>query len=67
MTDLGLWIIIGAFVAWELDSYFTGNHKTHTLSNRIRHFELEHPWSRWLVAALCLLLALHLVFNIPHR
>ena len=65
--DLGLWIIIGAFLAWEFVCYFTHNQINHTLSWNLWHWAREHPWLRILYALAILLLFIHIVFGLPRR
>lgn len=37
--DPALWLILGAFAAYELAAHFTGNTDARTLSNRVLAFE----------------------------
>lgn len=67
MKDLGLWLIIGAFVVWELVCYATHNAVSHTLSWNLWHLESVHPWFRVIVGLAVVLLFVHLVFRWPHR
>ena len=61
MGDLPLWIIVGAFIAWELYAHVIAkNRRSHTLSNRIWALEQRHPKSRAIVLIACVLLAAHL-------
>lgn len=61
MVDLGLWLIIAAFVVWELLAHFVyRNRGPHTLSNRLETLGSAHPWFRWTLRLACLVLAVHL-------
>lgn len=59
--DILLWIIVGAFLVWELYAHFIArNRGAHTLSNRIQALEKKYPKVRVLTAVVLLVLALHL-------
>lgn len=67
MRDIPLWVIVAAFIGWELYAHFIGkNRSAHTLSNRI--WELYRRYGngpRALVALAVALLFTHLVFQVP--
>ena len=53
---------------WEFLSIF-GLTSWWTISELVTYWRAHHPWSRWLVTFLCLLLAWHLAFqetNLSH-
>ena len=60
--DIILWLIVGAFVLWEVYAHVIGRNKSaHTLSNRIWWLEQRYPKTRVLTAVVLLVLALHLL------
>lgn len=66
MGDLGLWLILAAFVAWEAFAHFVArNRGAHTLSNRVWALERRHPWTRLLVALAMVVATTHLVLQVP--
>ena len=63
-VDIILWLIVGAFLVWELYAHFIGkNREAHTLSNRIWALEQRYPKTRVLTAVALLVLALHLTVH----
>ena len=66
-ADLGLWLIVAAFLVWEIVCYSTHNAVTHTLSWNLWHWATEHPWLRVVYAVAIVVLFLHIVFRWPHR
>ncbi len=61
MMDVILWLIVAAFILWELYAHFIGKNKSaHTLSNRIWALEKRWPKTRVLTVLACVLLILHL-------
>lgn len=59
--DIILWVICGAFGAWEAYAHFIAKNKSaHTLSNRIWWLQKKYPKTRALTAVVLLTLALHL-------
>ena len=62
--DIILWVIVGAFILWELYAHFIArNAGAHTLSNRIQQLEKRYPKTRVLTAVVLLVLALHLTVS----
>lgn len=62
--DWILWLIVAAFVVWELYAHFVAKNKeAHTLSNRIQALEKKYPKTRVLTAVVILVLALHLTVS----
>ena len=61
--DRPLWIIIGAFIAWEFYAhYIAHNRGSHTLSYDVGQFEWwAHPTGSIIVAAVCVILLYHLI------
>lgn len=62
MTDLVLYLIVAAFVAWELAAHFAWHNRgAHTLTNRVAWLERRGGWPvRALVAAAVVALGVHL-------
>ena len=67
MGDIPLWLIVSAFVGWEVFAHFVArNRGEHTLSNRIWSLERKLGWpGRTLVATAVAALFTHLVFQLP--
>ena len=64
--DIPLWVMCGAFTAWEVFAHFVARNKQeHTLSNRIWALEQKYPKSRVAVAGAVFVLFTHLVFQVP--
>lgn len=64
--DILLWFLVASFVLWEMFAHFVmRNREAHTLSNRIWWLEKRYPKTRVVVGLACLVLLLHLTFQVP--